>query len=216
MSYATVDGTAAAGADYTPTSGMLTFELDGDRTQHVRVPTLEDDKAEETETFTVQLSAPSGATLADGTGTGTITDDDEAPTITIGDAEVAEGETAEFTVTLSSAATGAVTVSYATVDGTAAAGTDYTPTSGMLTFELDGDRTQHVRVPTLEDDKAEETETFTVQLSAPSGATLADGGTGTGTITDDDEAPTITIGDAELASEGETAEFTVTLSSAAT
>ena len=91
MSYATVDGTATAGADYTPTNGMLTFEVDGDRTQHVRVPTLDDDKAEETETFTVQLSAPSGATLADGTGTGTITDNDEAPTITIGDARVTEG-----------------------------------------------------------------------------------------------------------------------------
>ena len=181
--YRTVDGTAVAGADYTTTSGMLTFEVNGDRTQRVEVPTLEDDEAEETETFTVQLSAPSGATVADGTGTGTITDNDEAPTITIGDARVTEGGTAEFTVTLSSAATGAVTVSYATVDGTATAGADYTTTSGMLTFEVNGDRTQRVEVPTLEDDEAEETETFTVQLSAPSGATVADG-TGTGTITD--------------------------------
>ena len=214
VSYATVDGTATAGADYTTTSGMLTFEVNGDRTQRVEVPTLEDDEAEETETFTVQLSAPSGATVADGTGTGTITDNDEAPTITIGDARVTEGGTAEFTVTLSSAATGAVTVSYATVDGTATAGADYTTTSGMLTFEVNGDRTQRVEVPTLEDDEAEETETFTVQLSAPSGATVADG-TGTGTITDNDEAPTITIGDARV-TEGGTAEFTVTLSSAAT
>ena len=214
VSYATVDGTATAGADYTTTSGMLTFEVNGDRTQRVEVPTLEDDEAEETETFTVQLSAPSGATVADGTGTGTITDNDEAPTITIGDARVTEGGTAAFTVTLSSAATGAVTVSYATVDGTATAGADYTTTSGMLTFEVNGDRTQRVEVPTLEDDEAEETETFTVQLSAPSGATVADG-TGTGTITDNDEAPTITIGDARV-TEGGTAAFTVTLSSAAT
>ena len=87
------------------------------RTQRVEVPTLEDDEAEETETFTVQLSAPSGATVADGTGTGTITDNDEAPTITIGDARVTEGGITEFTVTLSSAATRAVTVSYAAVDG---------------------------------------------------------------------------------------------------
>ena len=214
VAYRTVDGTAVAGADYTTTSGMLTFEVNGDRTQRVEVPTLEDDEAEETETFTVQLSAPSGATVADGTGTGTITDNDEAPTITIGDARVTEGGTAEFTVTLSSAATGAVTVSYATVDGTATAGADYTTTSGMLTFEVNGDRTQRVEVPTLEDDEAEETETFTVQLSAPSGATVADG-TGTGTITDNDEAPTITIGDARV-TEGGTAAFTVTLSSAAT
>ena len=219
VSYATVDGTATAGADYTTTSGMLTFEVNGDRTQRVEVPTLEDDEAEETETFTVQLSAPSGATVADGTGTGTIIDDDgggggSVPRIEIEDAEVTEGGIASFEVTLSSAATGAVTVSYATVDGTATAGADYTTTSGMLTFEVNGDRTQRVEVPTLEDDKAEETETFTVQLSAPSGTTVADG-TGTGTITDNDEAPTITIGDARV-TEGGTAEFTVTLSSAAT
>ena len=219
VAYRTVDGTAVAGADYTTTSGMLTFEVNGDRTQRVEVPTLEDDEAEETETFTVQLSAPSGATVADGTGTGTIIDDDgggggSVPRIEIEDAEVTEGGIASFEVTLSSAPTRTVTVAYRTVDGTAVAGADYTTTSGMLTFEVNGDRTQRVEVPTLEDDEAEETETFTVQLSAPSGATVADG-TGTGTITDNDEAPTITIGDARV-TEGGTAEFTVTLSSAAT
>ena len=224
VSYATVDETATAGADYTTTSGMLTFEVNGDRTQRVEVPTLEDDEAEETETFTVQLSAPSGATVADGTGTGTIIDDDgggggSVPRIEIEDAEVTEGGIASFEVTLSSAATGAVTVSYATVDGTATAGADYTTTSGMLTFEVNGDRTQRVEVPTLEDDEAEETETFTVQLSAPSGATVADG-TGTGTIIDDDgggggSVPRIEIEDAEV-TEGGIASFEVTLSSAAT
>ena len=220
VAYRTVDGTAVAGADYTTTSGMLTFEVNGDRTQRVEVPTLEDDEAEETETFTVQLSAPSGATVADGTGTGTIIDDDgggggggSVPRIEIEDAEVTEGGIASFEVTLSSAPTRAVTVAYRTVDGTAVAGADYTTTSGMLTFEVNGDRTQRVEVPTLEDDEAEETETFTVQLSAPSGATVADG-TGTGTITDNDEAPTITIGDAEPVRESGTAEFTVRLSSA--
>ena len=219
VAYRTVDGTAVAGADYTATSGMLTFEVNGDRTQRVEVPTLEDDEAEETETFTVQLSVPSGATVADGTGTGTITDDDggggsgSVPRIEIEDAEVTEGGIATFEVTLSSAPTRPVTVSYQTQDGTAVAGADYTTTSGMLTFEVNGDRTQRVEVPTLEDDEAEETETFTVQLSAPSGATVADG-TGTGTITDNDEAPTITIGDAEPVREGGTAAFTVRLSSA--
>ena len=100
-----------------------------------------------------------------------IIDDDRpggtVPDLEIEDAEVTEGGIASFEVTLSSAATGAVTVSYATVDGTATAGADYTTTSGMLTFEVNGDRTQRVEVPTLEDDEAEETETFTVQLSAP-------------------------------------------------
>ena len=224
VAYRTVDGTAVAGADYTTTSGMLTFEVNGDRTQRVEVPTLEDDEAEETETFTVQLSAPSGATVADGTGTGTIIDDDgggggSVPRIEIEDAEVTEGGIASFEVTLSSAPTRTVTVAYRTVDGTAVAGADYTTTSGMLTFEVNGDRTQRVEVPTLEDDEAEETETFTVQLSAPSGATVADG-TGTGTIIDDDgggggSVPRIEIEDAEV-TEGGIASFEVTLSSAPT
>ena len=182
VSYATVDGTATAGADYTTTSGTLSF-TPGQTTKRVEVQTLPDTDQEGAESFTVRLSGATGATLTDGVATGTILDNDEAPTITIGDARVTEGGTAAFTVTLSSAATRAVTVSYATVDGTATAGADYTTTSGMLTFEVNGDRTQRVEVPTLEDDEAEETETFTVQLSALSGATVADG-TGTGTITD--------------------------------
>ena len=67
-----------------------------------------------------------------------IIDDDRpggtVPDLEIEDAEVTEGGIASFEVTLSSAATGAVTVSYATVDGTATAGADYTTTSGMLTL----------------------------------------------------------------------------------
>ena len=216
VAYRTVDGTAVAGADYTTTSGMLTFEVNGDRTQRVEVRTLEDDEAEETETFTVQLSAPSGATVADGTGTGTIIDDDgggggSVPRIEIEDAEVTEGGIASFEVTLSSAPTRTVTVAYRTVDGTAVAGADYTTTSGMLTFEVNGDRTQRVEVRTLEDDEAEETETFTVRLSGATGATLTDG-VATGTILDDDDRPSLRIGDARV-TEGGTAEFTVTLRS---
>ena len=133
------------------------------------------------------------------------------PLIEIGDAEVTEGGTAAFEVTLSSASTGVVTVAYATVDGTAAAGSDYTSTGGTVSF-APGELTQRVEVPTLDDDAHEDTETFTVQLSAPSGATVGDG-TGTGTITDDDEAPTLTIGDAEPVREGDTVEFTIRLSS---
>ena len=219
VSYETIDGTATAGADYTTTSGTLSF-TPGQTTKRVEVPTLEDDEAEETETFTVQLSAPSGATVADGTGTGTIIDDDggggSVPRIEIEDAEVTEGGIAAFTVTLSSSSEVPVTVSYETIDGTATAGADYTTTSGTLSF-TPGQTTKRVEVPTLEDDEAEETETFTVQLSAPSGATVADG-TGTGTIIDDDgggggSVPRIEIEDAEV-TEGGIASFEVTLSSA--
>ena len=119
-----------------------------------------------------------------------IIDDDRpggtAPDLEIQDAEVTEGGIAEFTVTLSSAATGAVTVSYATVDGTATAGADYTTTSGTLSF-TPGQTTKRVEVQTLPDTDQEGAESFTVRLSGATGATLTDG-VATGTILDDDEA----------------------------
>ena len=212
VSYRTVDGTAVAGSDYKSASGELRFEP-GETTQTVSVETLADELAEDTEQFTVELSAPLGATVADGVGEGTISDDDDAPELSIDDAPaVSEGETAEFTVRLSEASGRAVTVSYRTVDGTAVAGSDYKSASGELRFEP-GETTQTVSVETLADELAEDTEQFTVELSAPLGATVTDG-VGEGTISDDDDAPELSIDDAPAVSEGETAEFTVRLSEA--
>ena len=217
VSYKTKDGTAVAGSDYTAMAGTLRFEP-GETTKTLRVPTVDDDTPEETEAFTVELSAPSGATVADGTGTGTISDDDggsrSLPTLSVGDAApVPEGRTAKFRVTLRRESGEPVTVAYRTVDGTAVAGSDYTTTSGTLRFEP-GDTTKTIRIPTMDDDTPEETEAFTVELSAPSGATVADG-TGTGTISDDDggsrSLPTLSIGDAAPVPEGRTAKFRVTL-----
>ena len=210
VAYETRDGTAAAGFDYVATEGTLRFDA-GETNKTIAVPTLEDATAEETEGFTVQLRDPSGATVADGTATGTITDDDEPPGLSINDAlAVREGETAEFVVRLSVASDKLVTVAYETRDGTAAAGFDYVATEGTLRFDA-GETNKTIAVPTLEDATAEETEGFTVQLRDPSGATVADG-TATGTITDDDEPPGLSINDALAVREGETAEFVVRLS----
>ena len=189
VSYKTKDGTAVAGSDYTAMAGTLRFEP-GDTTKTIRVPTVDDDTPEETEAFTVELSAPSGATVADGTGTGTISDDDggsrSLPTLSIGDAApVPEGRTAKFRVTLRRESGEPVTVAYRTVDGTAVAGSDYTTTSGTLRFEP-GETTRAVAVATLIDQLMEGAEQFTVELSDPVGTTLADD-TGVGTITDDVE-----------------------------
>ena len=210
VDYSTVDGTAVARSDYTTTSGTLSFEQ-GEERKTILVPTVQDATAEETEVFTMQLSSPSGATVANGTGTGTITDDDEPPMLTIDDAPpVDEGDAAAFVVRLSAASGLAVTVSYRTVDGTAVAGSDYKSASGELRFEP-GEAARTVTVETLADELAEDTEQFTVELSAPLGATVADG-VGEGTISDDDDAPELSIDDVPAVSEGETAEFTVRLS----
>ena len=224
VDFQTSDGTAKAGSDYTTKTGTLTF-LAGQTTTTVSVSTVDDDAQEETEAFTVALSNPTGATLDDDTGTGTITDDDEGaggtpPALSIADAAaVEEGGTAEFAVTLSRASTETVTVDFQTSDGTAKAGSDYTTKTGTLTF-LAGQTTTTVSVSTVDDDAQEETEAFTVALSNPTGATLDDD-TGTGTITDDDEGaggtpPALSIADAAAVEEGGTAEFAVTLSRAST
>ncbi|MGF7174992.1 cellulase family glycosylhydrolase [Azospirillum doebereinerae] len=89
---------------------------------------------------------------------------------------------ATFTVKLSQAATHAVTVDYATVDGTAKAGSDYTATSGKLTFAA-GEISKTVTVKVLSDSVTEGNETFSLKLSNSSQATIADA-TGTGTILD--------------------------------
>ena len=75
VNYGTADGSATAGADYTTTSGTLTFQA-GETEQMVSVPVLDDIHDEGEETFTLTLRNPSGAYLADGTATGTIENTD--------------------------------------------------------------------------------------------------------------------------------------------
>ena len=169
------------------------------------------------ETFTVTLSNPANATIADGSGQGTITDDDPAPALSIGDVSLAEGNagttTATFTVSLSVASGKTVTFDWATAAGTAAAGTDYVSASGSRTIAA-GATSATIGVSVNGDIVDEANETFTVVLSNPASATIADG-SGQGTITDDDAAPTLSIGDVSVA-EGNagttTATFTVSLS----
>ena len=215
VSYATADGTAVDGSDYTASDGTLTFQP-GTTLLTIEVATLTDDTEERDEAFSVNLSDPAGATLENDTGTGTIRDiaslGGNLPALSIADAAAAEGGTAAFVVTLSPAADHVVTASYATADGTARADLDYTSTAGTLRFEP-GHATLAIRVPVLEDDTLEETEDFSVTLSEPAGATLADA-TGRGTITDDDEGklPALSIDDAATVTEGETALFAVRLS----
>ena len=75
VDYATADGTAKAGEDYTATSGTLTFAA-GERTKTVRVPILDDAIDEGEETFKLRLSNARGARIGDGEATGTISNDD--------------------------------------------------------------------------------------------------------------------------------------------
>ena len=109
--------------------------------------------------------------------------------LSVADAEAREGTDSAvvFAVTMSRAAPRAVTVGYATSDGTATAGEDYTATSGTLTFAA-GVAEQSVSVPVLDDATNEGEESFTFTLSNASGA-LIDDGVATGTIVNSDPMP---------------------------
>jgi hypothetical protein len=190
VNYATADVTTIVGRDYTgiPLT-ELTF-LPGETTKTINVAVNGDNRFEPTESFSVNLSGATNATIADNQGIGTITNDDTIPSISIDDFTLVEGNDGTtngvFTVTLSNPTSQTVTVNYATADDTATAGSDYTATLGTLTF-TPGITSQTFTIPVLGDAVAEGNESFFVNLSNPTNATIADT-TGQGAITNDDTA----------------------------
>jgi 6-phosphogluconolactonase (cycloisomerase 2 family) len=220
VNYAAADGTAtAADADYQAASGTLTIAAGGS-SGTLTVNANGDTKFETNETFVVNLTAPTNATIADNQGTGTITNDDSQPTISITDVTANEGNSGTtpfgFTVSLSNASYQAITVGFATADGTATtADSDYTAASGALTI-ASGTTSQPLTVSVLGDTKFETNETFVVNLTAPTNATILDN-QGVGNVTNDDTQPTIAISDVagpEGNSGTSTLTFTVSLSNA--
>jgi len=89
-----------------------------------------------------------------------------------------------FKVTLSTTSTQTITVNYATADNTATAGSDYTATTGTLTF-TPGQISQDIIISVNGDTAIEPDETFLINLSNPSNALITDN-QGLGTITNDD------------------------------
>ena len=220
VNYATANGTATAGSDYTATSGTLTFNP-GDTSKPINVPITSDTAVEGNETFTVTLSSPSNATLgAPTTHTYTINDDDSYGSIQFSSATYSVGEagpTVTITATRTGGSSGAVGVSYATANGTATAGSDYTATSGTVSWANGDTANKTFTVPITNDTLDEPNETFTVTLSSPTGgATLGIPSSATVTITDDDPTPTVQFSAASSSgSEATTpASITVTLSAA--
>lgn len=215
--YVTSNGTATAGQDYVARSGTITFAA-GETRKTISVTVNGDKAAELDESLTLKLTAPTGATIADGAAVGTIrTDDVIVPRIAVADATVKEGDSGTrnlaFTVTLSEATSGPVTVTYATADGTAKAGKDYIAQTGTLTFAA-GETSRVINVKVLGDTAIERNETLKINLATPVGGKIADG-VAVGTIVNDDA--TISVTDATVA-EGNggmtNLAFTVSLSAA--
>ena len=126
-------------------------------------------------------------------------------------------KTLPFTVRLAAAATATVTVNYATVDGTAQAGSDYVAQSGSLAF-APGETEKTISVVVIGDGVVESNESFTVQLSGPSANARLAVASATGTITNDDQAvvPALAISGVSAAESQGTFLFTVSLSTAVT
>ncbi|HEY9761504.1 MAG TPA: Calx-beta domain-containing protein, partial [Trichocoleus sp.] len=195
VGYATQNGTAIAGQDFTATQGTLTFAA-GETSKTIAVPILNDTAVESTESFSVVLSNATQAKIIDTTGVGTITDNDAVapvlPDLVISDATLTEGalnangaSSALFKVSLSKASTSQVTVDYLTQGGTAIAGQDFTAAQGKLTF-APGETTKTIAVPITNDTLVEPSESFNVVLSNASQAKILDA-TGVGTIVDNDQ-----------------------------
>ena len=205
-------GMAMAGADYTSGSGSLAFEP-GDTEMSVAVAIMPDEIDEHDEVFAVNLSGAANATLADGSATGTIEDDDDAPSVSIADASGPESVgSLDFAVTMSTMSGLPVSVHWATASNTAKAGEDYENADGTLTIPA-GESGGTVSVVVVADGVHEAEETFHVNLSGAAYATLDDA-MAVGTITDDDAAPTLAISDASAAESDGMIHFTVSLTGA--
>ena len=196
VDFATADGSALAGSDYTATNGTLVF-APGVTNLVIDVPAVGKSTVYTNRVFSVNLSNAVNATIADTEGIGTL-DSNPAPGLYIDDVSVVEGArgglvTAVFTVSLIGEHDQLVTVSYAGVKGTALARKDFKPKKGKLKFPP-GTTTQTIVVPIVGESLSEYDETFTVNLSKSVNAVIVRG-QGTGTILDDDPLPGISIAD---------------------
>lgn len=191
VNYATTDGTAIAGQDYTAVSGTLSW-ADGDTADKTfTIPVTADSSPESNETLNIALSNAMGATLGS-PAAAVVTILDRSPgSLKFSSATYTAGEGAG-TITISvsrvNGATGAASVAYATSDGTALAGQDYTAISGTLSW-ADGDTSVRTFQIGLSDDTAiESNETINLLLTNAVGAGIGDPAAAVVTITDNDTA----------------------------
>jgi hypothetical protein len=205
MAYTTGGGSATEGTDYTKSSGTLTFE-GGDTSQTFDIAIKDDSSSEGNETITVTLSNPGGgASLGTPSTLNVIITDDEStssssslssssssskgPTIGLSATQYSVDEdagTVTITVTRGGSSSSAAAVNYATSNGSAKSGDEYTSTSGTLSFGA-GEASKSFTVAVSNDTSDDGSKTFNVTLTSPTGATLASGlNTAVVTINDDE------------------------------
>ncbi|MEH2044356.1 Calx-beta domain-containing protein [Nostoc sp.] len=190
VNYNTSDGTAkVSDSDYNPASGTIIFNP-GETTKTLGIAVIGDNKAENNETFSVNLFGATNTTITDSLGVATITNDDEPPAISIADVSVKEGTTgmitnANFVVTLSNEFYQRVIVNYSTSDGTAKeSDSDYNFGLGTIIFDS-GETSKVISIGVRGDNKVEPSETFFVNIYGAANA-IFNKNQGVGTIKNDD------------------------------
>lgn len=212
VNYSTADGSARAGTDYNAVSGKLTFTKN-EMTKTISVPIPGDRLVEDGGYFAVRLSNATGAKIARAEGYVTILDNE--PRVGISSGSVTEGDSGQtaltFNVTLSGTYDLPVTVNYATADGTATAGLDYTAVADALIFQP-GENLKTITVMVTGDSAAEGYyESFAVKISTPDSYAAVFSSTASGIIYDNEPQ----ISTADVYSEGgSTITFAVSLSTA--
>ena len=203
----------------------------GDMSVLVRVPIVDDPIDEPDETYDLTVDVDAGTTTNIRViGTGTITDEDPAPTITIDDATAIEGSQLVFNVSLSNPSSEPVVVAFNTSDLTATSASDYV--AGAFEFSNDGGASWIaaangnevtiaanatsilIRFSTQQDNVLESTETLQVSVDSVVSGTVGDfSDTAIGTINDDDTAvASIVANDSDAGEPGNNGQFTITLS----
>jgi DNA/RNA endonuclease YhcR with UshA esterase domain len=165
VNYQTANVTANTGMDFQAASGTINFAA-GEMTKQITIQVIGELLVESNEVFYVNLSAPTMSTIADGQGIGTITDDDNPGNLQFIFAGFSVNEGAPnaiIEVSRTNGNAGTVTVNYASANGTATAGTDYTAVSGTLTFG-NGESSKAFTVPILPDVQGEANETVNLSL----------------------------------------------------
>ncbi|MBD0371090.1 MAG: VCBS repeat-containing protein, partial [Pyrinomonadaceae bacterium] len=189
VNYTTADGTATAGLDYTATSGAVTFNPGETFSKSFSVPVIGDTLDEIDEVFYLNLSVTNG-TAPTGQVKATIFDDD-GPAISINDISVYEGNSdttsATFTVTLSAPSPQDISVRFSTQGGTATSNVDYQFSFNQQLMIPAGSASGTITIPVKGDTTVEPDETFSVALTNPIRATIADA-QGVCTILNDDSS----------------------------
>ena len=199
VSYATANGSATTGSDYTAKFDALTWS-DGDANEKsFDIQILDDSSSESNETFTINLSGASGASLGDpNVATVTILDDDSTVTVTATDATAGEPATGQgggtFTFNRSGYLAKALTVKF-TVGGSATLGGDYSSLGTTVVFAA-GSATTTKTVNVIDNNAVESNETVGVTLVGGAGYTVGSPSSATVTIQDDDSSVTVSATDA--------------------